>query len=229
MSTTRFPSGVTNVAQESALGNMGQPDPSKFQTVFDDFASLDATSWTVVETQAGATQAAAAGGGGLIALVNSAAIGDVNGFSTNLAIFALTAGKRFFAKARMSVADVANSNFFLGFGDTAAGLNPANGVYLQKTAAAGGTLSVVSELASVQTVASVTGVNAEMTGGVATVIGLEYDGRGTITGYLNDRKIVSLPVSSIPGTGMLGIWGYSNVNAFANTASLDYLLFAVER
>ena len=55
MSTTRYPQGVTNVEKASTLGLMGQPDPSKFNTFWDDFQKLDSlVNWTVTTVEAGA-------------------------------------------------------------------------------------------------------------------------------------------------------------------------------
>jgi hypothetical protein len=150
--TTRFPSGINNADNMTALSNMPQPDPTKLYGVFDDFITTLLTSdWTVVETQAGATQANAAGAGGRLLLTNSATIADVNGLSTVLASFRFVAGKRFYAKCRVLVSDVTNVNITMGFGNAATTLLPANGAYVTKV---GTTVSVINANTSVLTASS---------------------------------------------------------------------------
>lgn len=223
--TTRFPAGINNADNMSTLSNYGAPDPFKFQEVSDDFEFFNTSAWTVVETQAGATQAAAAGAGGRVLFTNSATIADVNAITTNLAIFQLVAGKRVFAKCRMSVSDITNVSLTFGFGDTAAALNPANGIYIQKV---GTTYTLVNENTSVQTTSAFVDTSG-LTAGTFFTLGIELDNK-SLNMYFNDRKVASIDapnLNTVPN--LLGFWGMQNVNAVANTATLDYLMFAVER
>lgn len=229
--TTRWPSGINNADAYSALSNMPQPDPSKMQSIWDDFNFLDAAAWTVVETQAGATQAGTAGAGGLILFTNSAAIADINAFTTPLAGFRLVAGKRFFAKCRCTVSDVTNVNVTFGLGNVATLLTPANGIYATKVGTA---VSVTNANTSVLTAASYTDTSG-LAAATFFTMGIEYDGKSLNLYYgigstLAERKVASIDAPNLnTGVDLLFFWGMKNVNAVANTATLDYLQAAMER
>lgn len=234
--TTRFTSGVNNAENMTSLSNMPQPDPTRLYEVFDDFmGTLSTLVWTVVETQAGATQAQAAGAGGRLLLTNTATIADVNALATPLASFRLVAGKRFYAKVRVAVSDVANVNITFGFGNAATTLLPANGVYVSKI----GT-SITVNNANTSVVTSSTAF-VDASGLAATqfcTLGLEYDGRSINVYYgqestsfpAPDRKIGSVDAPNFnTGVDLLFFVGMKNVNAVANTATLDYAYAAMER
>lgn len=233
--TTRFPSGLNNADNMTALSNMPQPDPTKLYGVFDDFMTTLLTSdWTVVETQAGATQANAAGSGGRLLLTNSATIADVNALSTVLASFRFVAGKRFYAKCRVLVSDVTNVNITMGFGNAATTLLPANGAYVTKV---GTTVSVTNANTSVLTSASFVD-DSGLAAAQFFTLGLEYDGKslGVYYGQEStanarpDRKVASVDAPNLnTGVDLLFFIGMKNVNAAANTATLDYAYAAMER
>lgn len=227
--TTRFTSGINNSLNGSTLCNMGQPDPTRFHTLFDDFNSFNATDYAIVETQAGATQALAAGAGGLLLLTNSAAASDVNAITSAVASFRFDAGKRFFAKARISVSDVANVGLTFGFGNTAAGLNPANGVYLTKAQAAQ-TTTINVENTSVVASTTLSSVNSWANNTFRT-IGFEYDPRqNEVRAYLDDVPAGSVSAATLnTGVDMVFFIGMINNNTVANTASVDYIFCALER
>lgn len=227
--TTRFPSGVNNAANMSTLSNMGQMDPTRFQTLFNDFNDFTATDWAIVETQAGATQALAAGAGGQLLLTNSAAAADVNAITSPVASFRFDAGKRFFAKARISLSDVANVGITFGFGNTAAGLNPANGVYLNKAANAQ-TTTINVENTSVVASGTLNGPGV-WANGVFRTLGFEYDPRTLeVRAYLDDIQVGGVSAATLnTSVDMVAFIGMSNNNTVANTATLDYVLWAIER
>src|SRR5687768_3538787 len=112
---TRFPNGVNN-KQPSDIwgGGMTFPDVTGFHVFDEDFDFFLATDWTVTETQAGATQALAAGNGGLMLLTNSAADNDINQIQKVPAAFLPTLGKRFFMKCIFQLSDVVDSDFAIG-------------------------------------------------------------------------------------------------------------------
>lgn len=233
--TTRFPSGINNAENMTTLSNMPQPDPVRMQTLFDDFVGeLSATKWLVVETQAGATQAAIAGAGGRILLTNSAAIGDVNGLASPLAVFRFTAGKKFYAKCRVFVSDVTNVTFSIGFSNAPGTFPPANAAFVTKS---GTTLT----LTNINTSVAVANVQQDASGLAASqffTLGMEYDGYSLNMYYgqestLNpapDRKIMSIDAPNLQtGVDLSAFVSMRNVNAVANTATLDYAMFAMER
>lgn len=232
--TTRFPAGLSNAAPYSTYFNAPVIDETKFQQVTDDFAFFNSSAWTVVETQAAATQAGTAGAGGLLLLTNSAAIADVNAVTSPVAQFRLIAGKRFFAKCRMTVSDITNTTIFFGLGNAATTLAPANGIYITKT---GTTVSINNANASTVTTASFTDPSG-LTAGVYATFGIEYDGKSLNLYYgtevvatpLAERKIASIDAPNLnTGVDLLAIVGIKNVNAVANTGTIDYVQFSQER
>ena len=58
-SPTRFPYGVTNVEKPSVFGQMGQLNPAKFITYFNDFTDYVANDWTITNVGTTPTQALA--------------------------------------------------------------------------------------------------------------------------------------------------------------------------
>ena len=83
-SPTRFPAGITNANAGENLGNLGQPDPTKFETFFEDFITPPAALGTFT---------AIAGPGGL------ATVATTNAVDTPTASFVLDPTKRFFFKS----------------------------------------------------------------------------------------------------------------------------------
>lgn len=233
--TTRFPAGINNADNMSTLSNMPAMDPSKLYGVFDDFmGTLSTLTWTVVETQAGATQAQAAGGGGRVLLTNSAAIGDVNALATPLASYRIVPGKRFYAKMRALVSDVTNVILHMGFEVSSATLLPANGVYVTKT---GTSIVLTNANASTLTTAVFADASGLLLNEFCT-LGIEYDGKNVnvyygsdaAAGPLPDRKVASIETPNFnTGVDLLFVVGMKNVNAVANTATLDYAFGAMER
>lgn len=232
---TRFPSGFNNADSMSTLSNADVPDPSKNYIVFDDFTSLSATDWLVVETQAGATQAVGPGMGGRVVLTNvGGAIGDVNALTTPVASFRITLGKKFFAKMRASVSDVTNTILHMGFEVASATLLPANGVYVTKTGTA---VTVTNANASALTSATFTDPSVLLLNQFCT-LGLEYDGKSvnlyygseSLTAPLPDRKVASIDAPNFnTAVDVLFVVGIKNVNAAANVGNIDYALAVMER
>lgn len=125
MYTTRFPNGLTNVSETNPLGNMGQPDPTKFITYFEDFvnsssfpiatsglAAASTSAWTVTVTEAGAGNAASAlvdDHGGAVSLTTDAADNDLIFVQAKPESFLMAVGKKNFGKIRFKITD-SNAN-----------------------------------------------------------------------------------------------------------------------
>lgn len=199
-SPTRFPAGITNANVGTVLGNYADTDPTKLQVFFEDFIAAPADLGTFT---------AVAGAGGLATVATTVTVG------TPLASFALSLNRRFFFKARLSLATVANG-VTVGFGDaltaTTAGVTVtiANNVLtLQQF---GGTAQSAS--------ATVATANATM-----YEVGFEYSPNEGITAYLNDVPVARLRgVAALPSADMI-----AGVRPNGATATVDYLLAAVER
>ena len=79
--TTHFTSGVTNVSADGSLGKIKQPDPTKYHLFHEDFDKYTAADWVITTTEAGsgaATEALAAGDGGLLVITNDDADNDAD-------------------------------------------------------------------------------------------------------------------------------------------------------
>lgn len=232
MSTTRFPNGVTNVVKESALGMMGQLDPSKFATYFNDFYTYLASDWTITETEAGAgsaSQALTAGNGGLMLLTNDAADNDAT-FFQGAAGFAMTAGKKAFFQARFKVSDATQSDVQIGLilTDTTP-LDATDGIYFQKDDGDANIDVYVRKDAT-------TGSNSSLAVGTLVAdtfikVGFYYDGKDKVAFYLDDVKVGSLDASStyLPDANLAISFGIQNGEAVAKTMTVDYVFAAVER
>lgn len=230
MSPTRFPPGVTNAAPNSNLAFFGMPDPSSWHVYFNDFNTYLASEWVVTETQAGATQALTAGDGGLLLLTNSAADDDLNALQSNVGSFLMEAGKPAVFKARFKVNDATQCDFVVGLQIIdATPLAVSDGIWFQKDdgdalldvymgkSAGAGTTSALA----IATVADDTFLT----------VGWYYDGKQTLTYFVNDVAIGTLVASStyLPDANLALSFAQANGEAVAKTMTLDYILAAKKR
>ncbi|NJN37218.1 MAG: hypothetical protein HC794_09470 [Nitrospiraceae bacterium] len=115
---TRFPFGLTNVGETNILSDMGQLDPTKFHTFWDDFDSYVVTDgtnvqWTVTAASTG-TVAQAAGNGGLLLLTAANTDEDLIQLQRTIAAFRPVVGKRTFFKARLMLSAAALTDLLIG-------------------------------------------------------------------------------------------------------------------
>ncbi len=204
-SPTRFPAGVTNANQGEILGNLAQPDPTKLEVFFEDFIAPPAALGTFT---------AIAGAGGLATVATTVTVGTpLDSFNLNVA------NKRFFFKARLSLATVANG-ITVGFGDA-----------LTATAA-GVTLTVANNVATLQsfggdaltaTAVTVTTVNATM-----YELGFEYIPRKGVSAFIDygtgPQEIAFIAANTFSSTNMI-----AGIRPAGATATVDYIFAAIER
>lgn len=227
---TRFPNGVTNVADNALFADMVQPDPTKFHTFFDDFDTYTAGDWVVTETQAGATQALTAGDGGLLLLTNSAADDDLVALQKTPAAFTFTSGKKTFFRCRFKVSDATQSDVVIGLQvvDTTP-LDVTDGVYFLK--ADGSTaVSVVCRKNATTGSTSASSV-ATLADDTFIELGFAYDGEGKVYYEVNGNVVGSLDGSSafLPDTTCTVSFAIQNGEGVAKTMTLDYIYVAKER
>ena len=227
---TRFPNGVTNVADNALFADMVQPDPTKFHQFFDDFDTYAAGDWTVTETQAGATQALTAGDGGLLLLTNSAADDDLVALQKNPAAFTFTAGKKTFFRCRFKVSDATQSDIVIGLQvvDTTP-LDVTDGVYFLK--ADGSTaISVVCRKNATTGSTSASSITT-LADDTFIELGFAYDGEGKVFYEVNGSVVGSLDASSayLPDTTCTVSFALQNGEAAAKTMTVDYIYAAKER
>lgn len=227
---TRFPNGVTNVADNALFADMVQPDPTKFHTFFDDFDTYTAGDWTVTETQAGATQALTAGDGGLLLLTNTAADDDLVALQKNPAAFTFTAGKKTFFSCRFKVSDATQSDVVIGLQVVdATPLDVTDGVYFLK--ADGSTAISVICRKDASTGSTSASSIATLANDTFIELGFAYDGEGKVYYEVNGNVVGSLDASSsyLPDTTCTVSFAIQNGEAAAKTMTLDYIYVAKER
>ena len=123
MSTTRFPNGVTNVAKNNPLGQMGQLDPTKYHSYFTDFDTFNINEWDVTADVGTPTRTLIDGEGGLLKLTNSAAANDRNEMVLKNNGFTYQPGKKMFFKTKLQINDIFNTTLVIGPWVTANRLN----------------------------------------------------------------------------------------------------------
>lgn len=196
-SPTRFPAGITNANTGENLGNLACPDPTKMQIFFEDFIAAPAALGVTTGID---------GAGGLATAATTVAV------DTPTASFVLSSTRRFFFKARLSLATVANT-ILLGFTDDLA--IPTVGV----------TISIANNVLTLENYDGTTD-----TATVATVdatmyeIGFEYiPGKGVVA-YLDGGVVARLPDTTFTTDPLV-----AGVVATGATVTLDYIFAAVER
>lgn len=227
LQVTRYERGVTNVPVSDIFNSLRSPDPTIYQSFFDDFHVFAAASYSTggVGTP---TRAATAGLGGLVRLGNSAADNDNSWLQSANPTFQIVAGKKIFFSARVTPSDATQSDFVAGLQIAVATnnfLTPVNGIFWRKSDDAA-TLELVSRAASVETTS----------GAVATVVDatqyqLEfyYDGQADIWGAINGGPLTRISPAALPSVLMGFTFGVQNGAAAAKTLDIDQVFVAQER
>lgn len=111
--STGMPGGFANAAQWQTMGEAGTPDPTWSQMFEDDFVQYVASSYVL--NGAGTPAAAlAAGIGGLLNLVTTAANLDTTNLQLPVACYQATPGKNLFFKALIKGVATASSDIYAG-------------------------------------------------------------------------------------------------------------------
>lgn len=224
ISTTNLPGGITNAAIPSALQSYGAMDPTVFHTYMNDFDVYTAGDWTNTATGS-VTNAIIAGNGGIISLINSAANADLNSLQLKVATFAMVAGSQSWMKMRFSVSNATNAALVLGLiQTTTTPLTVTDGLYFAKAAASTTLTAKVAKSSTISTVNVGTLANA-----TSVNVGLHFDGNSTISVWLNNVKVGSLPTTNLPTANLNLTIAASNGTAAAITLNVDYVLVSQER
>tara|TARA_R110000824_G_scaffold75893_3_gene192484 strand:- start:2514 stop:3242 length:729 start_codon:yes stop_codon:yes gene_type:complete len=141
--TTHFTSGVTNVSADGSLGKIKQPDPTKYHLFHEDFDKYTAADWVITTTEAGsgaATEALAAGDGGLLVITNDDADNDADflqwagGSGGVIESFKYETGKQLFFKSRFKTSDADATDIVMGLQITdTAPLDVSDGIFFLLT------------------------------------------------------------------------------------------------
>lgn len=229
-SVTRFPNGVTNVAESDLFADLTFPDPTKYHVYYNDFDTYTAGDWVVTETQAGATQALTAGDGGLLLLTNSAADDDLNALQKTPAAFSFTAGKKAFFKCRFKVSDATQSDVVFGLQvvDTTP-LDVTDGIYFLKADGAK-TVDFICRKNATTGSTSASSV-ATLADDTFVTLAFYYDGESKVYYAVDGSVKGSLNASSsyLPDTITTVSFAIQNGEAVAKTLTVDYVFAAIER
>lgn len=230
MATTRFPSGVTNVEKASTLGAMGQPDPTKFYTYFDDFNYFSAADWTITTTEAGAgsaTEALTDAAGGVLLITNDDADNDADFFNKVGESFSFESGKKLWFKSRFKVSDATQSDFIIGLQITdTTPLDVTDGVFFQKD---DGDASLDFHVEKDGTATTASAV-ATIVDDTYVTVGFYYNGSDELQYFVDDAKVGTSVTTNLPDDEVLTVsFGIQNGEAAAKTMSIDYILAVKER
>lgn len=227
---TRFPNGVTNVAENDLFCNLAMPDPTQYHTYFDDFDTYTAAQWTVTETSATATQALADGDGGWLLLTNSTEDNSLNALQKVGESFLMESGKQAFFKARFKVSDATQSDVVIGLQITdATPLDVSDGIYFLKSDGAA-TVDLVCRKNATTGSNTATAV-ATLSDDTFVTLGWYYDGQGNLTYSVNNSVTGSMSASSsyLPDTELTVSFAIQNGEAAAKTMTVDYIYAAKQR
>lgn len=235
---THLEGGLTNVGVSSLFASMKQFDQSLYYEDFDNFFTFSAGAtgpWVVTETQAGATQALAAGHGGLLLLTNSAADNDINQIQRPVANFLPVAGKKLFFRCIFKISDATQSDFAIGLqqvnadGTTLA--TATDGIFFLK---ADDAATVALYVRKDNTTGSVnSGAIATLVADTFVNLGFYFDGidrvyyevNGTVTGSIT----LSTAAGFLPDAAVCLMISLKNGEAVAKTATVDHIYVAMER
>ncbi len=227
---TRFPFGVTNAKFQENMGDMGQLDPTKFHTYFNDFDRYAAADWVITTTEAGAgdaTEALADADGGVLLITNDAASGDNDFFQTVAETYTFTPGKRLFFKSRFKVSDATLTSFVMGL--QVRDISPlavSDGVYFLKSTGSTAVSFILAKTSTLTTQAAVYTCVAD----TYMELGFYYNGVDKVTAFNANAGIYTqTTLTNLPTTELTVSFGIQNGEAVAKTMSIDYLFVAKER
>lgn len=235
LQVTRFPNGVSNRPENDIWGgSMPFPDPTSFHAFDEDFDFFLAADWTVTETQAGATQALAAGNNGLLLLTNSAADDDINQVQKVPAAFLPAVGKKLFMKCIFQLSDVVQSDFAIGL--QLANVNgtdltvATDGIFFLKVDGAA-TIALYARQADVAANSATSGAIATLVNATNVELACFYNGVDRIYYSVNNAVLgyITVSASILPNVVCAPIVSLRNGEAVAKTATIDKIYVAQER
>lgn len=229
MGVTHF-SGITNASRNSALDQMGQLDPTKFLTYFDDFIHEPlSTEWTITATSAGSGTSAIStpdlDGGA--ARITTAANEDDGLFAQTIGeVFLLNSSKKTWIKARFQVGDAIQSDFIIGLHSTDTTPQDATMRFLFESVDGSAALYFNNDNNTDDNDSSTV---ATLEDDTFVTVGAYYDGNGSIQLFLNDTLVTTMTSQTPPGAEMAVGFGYLNGAAGAETTDIDYIFVCKER
>lgn len=222
-------SGITNRFASDQMGALRTMDPSVYNAWTDDFFNFTAADWVITETQAGATQAIVDGGGGWLALTNSAGATDVNqvqwagGSGAGRLTVSFNSDKDFLMKTRFKVSDATNTALLIGVATVDTTLTaslPTDGIYFLK--ASGATTLIASTRASGTSSSITLGSMANDTFVDASLVYTADS--GIWQGWLGNTPIGSISgTTNSPSASLCISIALTNASTTAHVLTVDYL------
>ena len=229
MGVTHF-TGITNASRGSALHGMGQMDPTKYLTFWDDFIHEPlSTEWTITATSGGTGTSAIStpdvNGG--IARITTAADEDDGIFAQTIGeVFLLESTKKTWMKTRISVGDAIQSDLIVGLHSTDTTPQDATMRFLFESVDGAAAVYFNNDD---NTTDSDSSTVATLEDDTFVTLGAYYDGITTIKLYADDVLQDTMTSITIPGAEMAVGFGYLNGAAGAETTDIDYIFVAKER
>ncbi len=229
LDVTNLPGGISNRNSSEMFGSMGQLDPTKYHTFFDDFDAPVIISSELAgynDTTAGTVVANDTIVGGAIAIASG-------GTDTNVAIiqpvnqgFNIVAGKRVYFRCKLQAADVADNDVLCGLMDDIGDITPNDGIFfLMADLAATVDIIVRSGNSEVVTKADI----KTMVAATQTTFEFYFDGLDRLYYGVDGAIIGFLTVDTLP-TGVLApTVGVISGDTGAKVILVDYLFAAQER
>lgn len=237
--TTRLPNGLTNNEVSSIFANMGQLDPTKYHTYFDDFDGYVLTDGTQVqwtETLNSGTIAQTAVNNGAILMTLANTDEAITQVQRTLAMWLPTAGKELFFKARLKTANVILTDVLVGLAAIDTTLIAASAIGVTDfigffKAATDTTFTFYNRLDASTGSTSATSIGTLASDTYYTV-SFYYDGVDKVYYAFDDTIVGSvdgsstyLPNAQLSPSICIGQEG----TAGAGTATVDYIFVAQER
>lgn len=231
---TRYPTGVTNAAKDSAMGMLPMLDPTKHIVFFDDFFGFTAADWTITTTELGtgsATEAMIEGLGGLLQITNAAGDNDNDFLQWTKEHFQIQSGKQAWFAARLKVSDATESDLVIGLQITdTTPLAVSDGIYFQKD---DGDANLDFHVTADSSSTSETAVST-LADDTFAVLAFHWDGEDTVSVYKDNVRLARVTVSStvlaaLDDELLCVSLGIQNGTDAAKVLTLDYVLAILER
>lgn len=225
---TRYPGGVTNVTKNATTGFYGLPDPSSWHTYFNDFDTYVAGDWTITNAATG-TIALTDADGGVLLITNNTADDNAVFLDKKGESFLMESGKPAVFKARFKVSDATQSDLVIGLQITdTTPLDVTDGIYFLK---ADGSTSLSAICRKDASTGSTSLTAATLADDTYVVVGWYYDGKSSVSVFVNDVAVGTLDGSStyLSDTELTVSIGIQNGEAAAKSLSVDYILAAKKR
>lgn len=228
--TTRYPNGITNATAGTDLAEMGQLDPTKYHTFFDDFDTTPiAAQWTLTAVSVGAGTSAITvpdADGGLARITTAANENDGIFAEWISETFLLESGKKTWIKARFQVGDAIQSDMIIGLHSTDTTPQDATMRFLFETVDGAAAMYFNNDN---NTTDSDSGTVVTLADDTFVTVGAYYDGVSTIKLYGDGVHVGTMSDITVPAAEMAVGFGYLNGAVGAETTDVDYIMVAKER